>query len=255
MATDHPPLKRSLFGYRKRTVHELLSDRETMAREAEERSRALEQELARVRDQVERELAPPPDAPGGQVATPPAQVSVDLPTEALDLIRTAGESVERIADIAAESGRRQSQEADRLRDDLRNEVGRLTAWQGAVQSAVRSLRASIDEAQARIDAVPGRIRDALTPLDEAVRSLDSSLDALSGAGEPLPPEPSPDRATEDSSGAGSPVDSRDQAAAQPGDEADAAAEAEEGAGAEAEGGAPRSPERLGDAWSARAAWL
>jgi hypothetical protein len=279
MATDPPTLKRALFGYRRRTVRRLLADREIMAhhaeerlRLAEERAQELEQQLARTREEE------PPPTPGladvGRLE--------DILGRDLAVLRTAGEAAERIAALAAEAGKRQIEEAEQLRGDLRDQLDRLAAWQSTLEPAVRSLRESVEEARSRIQAVPELIREALTPLDEAVRSLDASLESLAAAAPPIqspmgaptsalpdaPPEAAPDAPVTEGAQAQNAEDA--DVIPQPAvglvvvPDPGSAGETPDGQGspdgpvpAEGEGPEEASPGRasLGDAWSARARWL
>jgi len=74
---------------------------------------------------------------------------------------------------------------DSLRSDIEAERERLMEWRREAQAAISGLHSDIDVAHRAIDAMPERIREALTPAAEAMSAVGARMVSLTGM--PLPP--------------------------------------------------------------------
>jgi DNA repair exonuclease SbcCD ATPase subunit len=205
--TEPPALSRSLFGYRRRAVDQIILDREIMLRQsdakiqaAESRAAELEDEIAKLREQNEAHLdaigqlrneledvrarlaeVPPPP--------PPPDLSRQITSEFLAdeltrVLSSAEETAKRIVERARHSTEQQIEEADRVWREAQAQIGRFATWRDRVEPAVRSAQARIDDVRQRIEDVPAQIRAALAPLADAVGGLDVDLAQVTAVSTP-----------------------------------------------------------------------
>jgi hypothetical protein len=161
---------RRLFGGRRDEgpdpeVEERMSAAEERAQSAESRIGDLQAELAFYGDAV-RSLKGELETMAERVVSRVAPQVVELEARAAETnaIRTA---------------------VDSLRADIEAERERLMQWRREAQAAISGLNADIDVAHRAIDAMPERIREALTPAAEAMSAVGARMVSL--AAMPLPP--------------------------------------------------------------------
>ncbi len=196
MSTQPPRLRRRLLGYSPQAVHQVLTSWDAMIRRANGRTRTAEErmagfhtELAQARELVSRKeqeiqtlrqqmrsLNEQTERSRRQ-ATESArrgELTAKLVAEELaTLLRAAEESAGRIIDRARSSTEERVAEVERLWSDVGAHMARFAAWHEQVEPVIRSAQSKLQEAEARIEEVPERIRDALTPIFksfDAVRS-------------------------------------------------------------------------------------
>lgn len=190
--TDQPPsMNRGLFGVRRSAVHQMISDRDVMLRQAEGRVRAAESKVARLESEaaalqeaharLQQELS----ALRSGADTGSSEVTSRFVNEELGTILAAAEeSATRIVERARASTQQQVAEAERVWREAKAQVSQFAAWRDQVDPVLRSAQAKIDDVRARIEEVPDQIRDALAPLAESVASLDGDLAEVTGTATP-----------------------------------------------------------------------
>jgi chromosome segregation ATPase len=188
MSEQPPALGKGLFGYRRKAVNQLLSDRDVMLRQAEGRVRAAEAKVA----QLENDLAAAQRSESqanqtaeqaAAAASSQAEVTTRFLNEELATILSAAEeAATRIVERARASSQEQVAEAHRIWGETQSQISRFAEWRERIDPVLRSAQAKIEEVRGRIEEVPDQIRQALSPLAEAVASLDSGLARVSGAG-------------------------------------------------------------------------
>jgi chromosome segregation ATPase len=189
---DQPQsMNRSLFGVRRSAVHQMISDRDVMLRQAEGRVRAAESKVAR----LESEAAALQEANArlqqdlGALRSGADQGSSDVTSRFVNeelgtILAAAEESATRIVERARASTQQQVAEAERVWREAQAQVSQFAAWRDQVDPVLRAAQAKIDDVRARIEEVPDQIRDALAPLAESVASLDGDLAEVTGADTP-----------------------------------------------------------------------
>lgn len=186
---DQPPsMNRGLFGVRRSAVHQMISDRDVMLRQAEGRVRAAESKVARLESEaaalqeanarLQQELgALRSGAEQGSSEVTSRFVNEELGT----ILAAAEESATRIVERARASTQQQVAEAERVWRETQSQVSRFAVWRDQIDPVLRAAQAKIDEVRARIEEVPDQIREALAPLAESVASLDGDLAEVTGA--------------------------------------------------------------------------
>jgi cell division septum initiation protein DivIVA len=207
-------IRRSLFGYRRSAVHELLLECDYTQRRAESNILAAEAKIADLQSELgemEREIAGRDE----QLAALQAEVarledrSTDggplfVTDEVASILTAAHDAAARIVERARSVSERMY-ETSRREEGVRADATRLAAWREAAVPVIRSARASMDGIRADLEHVAQRITDALTPLeglaaiDDAVIALEEPtiVDELDESGDKLDGvrliEPRPDR--------------------------------------------------------------
>lgn len=189
MSEQPPALGKGLFGYSRKAVNQLLSDRDVMLRQAEGRVRAAEAKVTQLESDLaalqrsateSTQEADHPDSSGGPSQT---EVTTRFLNEELATILTAAEeSATRIVERARASSQGQMAEANRVWRETQSEVARFAEWRDRIDPVLRAAQTQIDEVRDRIEEVPSHIRQALGPLAEAVASLDTDLAVVGGPG-------------------------------------------------------------------------
>jgi chromosome segregation ATPase len=207
---DAPSLRRGVFGYSRKSVQELIADKDVTiirlsreARDADARMAELAAELERTRheisaqaelaaelertrrdisdkveqieaaeqttDELRRELEAIRAARDEQTAIAGSPSTAEEITEILDATDRA---LSRLVDGARRSAERELRETERARDELREEIDRLSEWRDRLIPLTEEVRRSLDDAQAQTSALAAR----LTELERAA----------AGPGEPTP---------------------------------------------------------------------
>jgi hypothetical protein len=188
MSEQPPALSKGLFGYRRSSVNQLLSDRDVMLRQAEGRVKASEAKASR----LESEMASLQESHAmlQRQLEGLSSVQGDVTTRFLNeelatILAAAEESAIRIVERARASTQQQVAEAERVWREAQTQVSRFNEWRDRVDPALRDAQVKIEEVRDRIEEVPNQIRLALAPLADAVASLNGDLSEVSGA--PVPP--------------------------------------------------------------------
>lgn len=215
MSEQLPSMNRRLFGIRRSSVNQMISDRDVMLRQAEGRVLAAEAKVARLESEVgalqeanarlqEEIEAIRGGGDGGATSSSPDVTTRFLNEELGTVLAAAEESASRIVDRARASTQQQVAEAERVWRETQTQVSKFAAWRDEVDPALRAAQAKIDEVRGRIEAVPDQIREALAPLAESVASLDGDLAEVAAAtGPPVlsaPPGHEPETITEAADG-------------------------------------------------------
>lgn len=205
---DAPTLRRGFFGYSRKSVRGLLSEREVAltrasveardsearatelaaeldraSREAsglEETRNALRSELADERDRVrilEEAIAARalPTAPGG----PPTS------QELIEILDAAERSLTRLTDAARRNAEHELDETQGAREELHAEIERLTAWRERMIPLVEAVRKSIDEANATTAALVGGLSQLVELPSPSATAEEAESPATEPATEPL----------------------------------------------------------------------
>jgi phage shock protein A len=191
MSDQSPSMNRGLFGVRRSAVHQMISDRDVMLRQAEGRVRAAESKVARLEGDVaalqetiarlQQEL----EALRSGSAHGSSEVTSRFVNEELGTILAAAEeSASRIVERARASTQQQVAEAERVWREAQAQVSQFATWRDQVEPVLRAAQAKIDDVRARIEEVPDQIREALAPLAESVASLDGDLAEVTGTATP-----------------------------------------------------------------------
>jgi hypothetical protein len=179
-------IRRSLFGYRRSAVHELLLECDYTQRRAESHILAAEAKIAELQSElgdIEREIA----GRDQQLATLQAEVArlEDRTTdggpsfvtdEVASILTAAHDAAARIVERARSVSERMY-ESNRREEGVRADATRLAAWREEALPVIRSARASMDAIRADLEHVTQRITDALTPL-EGLAAIDDVVIAV-----------------------------------------------------------------------------
>lgn len=219
MNADGSKLRMGFFGYRRAVVEQILEDRASMVRMAEDRVRRaesrvqelegdldsmkthnarLEEQLSRFGDRldsltarVEESIEPvivepvPSDTPEQPTAhadiVPPEQSNASLlMAEELTSILMAGqEAAARMIERARDEAQRQIVEANRLLGDVHTGVRQFASWREDVQPVIVRVQGLVDIVRSHIAQTPERVQHALAPLAEAMLGVDTELLELS----------------------------------------------------------------------------
>jgi hypothetical protein len=97
-------------------------------------------------------------------------------------MKVAEESAARIIERAWEATRAQISEVDRLWREVQAEIVRFAAWRQHIDPLIGAVQGYIDEAaRARLDEVPRRIQEALSPAAEALAAVDAGMSEFAQA--------------------------------------------------------------------------
>jgi type IV secretory pathway VirJ component len=168
-------IKRSLFGYRRSAVHELLLESDYMQRKAESDILAAEAKVAELQsdlDAMNREVARRDDdlrSLEAEVARLEDHATEGGPLYVTDEVRSilaaAHEAAARIVSRARSVSER-IQLANSRDHRLQADVARLAAWREEALPVIRSVRSSVEGVRSQIDGAAQRLADALAPLQE-----------------------------------------------------------------------------------------
>jgi hypothetical protein len=95
--------------------------------------------------------------------------------ELANVVKAAEESATKIIERAWESTRTQISQVDRLWREVQAEIIRFAAWRQHVDPMIETMQKFIEEARARIEDVPPRIQEALSPAVEAMARVDEGM--------------------------------------------------------------------------------
>jgi chromosome segregation ATPase len=167
-----PSLRRGLFGYSRKSVREVVADREFTAIRADKDARAAEEEIARLRSELEsaRREASELEARNRDLASQlkdsaerfraVERSSSPSTTEGLtDVLHAAERALARLTDAARRSAEEELGETERARDALRTEIEQLAEWRGGVAPLAEAVRRAIDEASAATAALASRLSE------------------------------------------------------------------------------------------------
>ena len=198
MSNQPSDIGRALFGYRRSSVNQAISDRDMMlrqsenrAREAEARSAEMEERLTALQREIGEQQLRLADRDRHvvelrehidrliqqQLEAPPTTETVG--EEVARLLRTAEESATRIVEQARTSTARDTAEAQRRWRELRISLERYAGWRGRVDPQLADLHARMADLRLRITEIPDRLRGAFAPLAEASAATEAGLLALS----------------------------------------------------------------------------
>ncbi len=190
-----PPPRRGLFGYRKRAVEEYVAHREALLRERDQRIHEAEARAADLHvnlaqreqaiDQLKQEIDSVGTDPRESSHEYAARLTATFMTEELQKVLGAAQlAATRIIERADLTTQERLNEAEQLWREVEAQVSALASWEHAVRPASDSARGTIASAQARIDEVPERIRDALTPMADAIAHVQAQIAELARLASP-----------------------------------------------------------------------
>jgi len=202
-----PDLERSLFGYSRKSVERLVSDRaNAFARAAEEaraaraRIQELEQEIRdqaslRVRladlEAVNRELVSDLEAASARIreleerqAAEDAQATLSTAEGLGNVLEATEQALARLFEDAGTIAEKRLRETERAGEQLREEIQQLTAWRQRVIPLADTIRRGIDEARMQVTAAADGIRAAAAPAMGAMEALEGRLRELAETAAP-----------------------------------------------------------------------
>jgi hypothetical protein len=100
------------------------------------------------------------------------------------VLRSARESAADLMERAKRSSEQQVEDTRRLWEDAQREVDRMSAWRALVEPLVATANEKVQLIQQAVAEVPGRVADALSPVNEALTEMDQIMDALTHALQP-----------------------------------------------------------------------
>jgi chromosome segregation ATPase len=174
---------------------------ELAAAKDELRMKALEtwttdQENTKLRDELSalkkeqllrRDVEPRDDVGSDQPAQQdPAQDDPVAKLVAREMSNVLDSAVTDVVQQVRRSSVEQLEEAESLRRETRAELERLAAFRRATSPLISSVQVGIQRAHARIEELPNRVADALTPLTE---SLDALVEPISGLADVISSDP------------------------------------------------------------------
>jgi cell division septum initiation protein DivIVA len=209
-------LRRRLFGFNAQQVQTLLADREVALTGALQRGEAMERELADARQQLqaaerqvqevqaravaaeqrlqslEAELASSREqlAQASEQAAPAAPGKLTDPLMGLlvhglaPIIDSARESAAAMLEEATKLSEQRVGEAEDVMRMLREQGRSMSSWWHGVHGMVEPMVSTLDQARARMDEVPARVQQALTPLGELMGAVKDQLEVLAKVSEP-----------------------------------------------------------------------
>src|SRR5207247_217602 len=122
------------------------------------RESTLDELNRKLADFQEREAQPHPEPEPQEKPLTPGFMSEELSK----VITAAEESTTQILSRARASTRDQIMEADRLWREVQSEVVRFAGWRERAERSASAVQAAMEQARAEIEAVPERIRGALS---------------------------------------------------------------------------------------------
>ena len=167
-----------LFRFRRSAIDRIVADRELMVRQAESRAEEAEK---RLRD-LERELrrlrngnGTVPKAEGGEAGV--EQAPRELVEALTAAIMSAAEAT------ARPTGGGDGTEADDLRREVLDKIGRVQPWTGD-NLALAEARARLQEVRDALRVLPHRLEEAFRPLARSLREAEEGLSELDPDPEP-----------------------------------------------------------------------
>lgn len=200
---EAPKLKRSLFGYSRKSVRALLAEREAMVIKGSQDRRAVEEKvggLAAELDQARVEA--------GELRTRTHDLEVQLKesserfrvverssspstSEGLtEVLQAAERALGRLTETARRNAEQELGQTEREREDLQKEIDRLAAWRARMAPLSETVPRSIEDVRREASAIAGRLREAMGPVTDAMDVLAARLSDLAEA-PPAPAEARP----------------------------------------------------------------
>lgn len=205
---DESDLERGLFGYSRKSVRQLVADREAAfgkaieeVRTASARVAQLEEELG-TRGPIERgtrelearnrKLGSELDAASRRIRELEEQQAAvaeapTIPSTAQglgDVLEATEQALAQLFDDAGMIAEKRLRDSERARDELRTEIEQLAEWRRRVLPLADAVRRSIDEARTQVAAADERLRSAVAPATNAMQALEGRLAELADASAP-----------------------------------------------------------------------
>jgi chromosome segregation ATPase len=174
------------MGYSRKSVREVLTDRDVMvvrasreAREAEARVAELSAELERAgRDAAEqksriRDLEAKLEEATERFRAVERSESPSTTEGLTDVLHAAERALARLTEAARRNAEHELGETERVHEELRAEIDDLTTWRDRVVPLIEGVRRAIEDAGGQVTSIGDRLREVVIPAM-------SSLDALAG---------------------------------------------------------------------------
>jgi Anti-sigma-K factor rskA len=190
-------LRRLPFGYGRRSVDEYLRQQEALLRERERILHETQTKMAELQTEIQQReraldrltheidsIGVDPQESSHDYAS---RLTATLMTEELQkVLGAAQEAATRIIERADLSTQERLQEAEELWGEVESQLSTLTTWREVMSPLNESTQKTIDFAQAQIDDVPGRIREALLPMADAIADVQAQIAELARVASPPP---------------------------------------------------------------------
>ncbi|HMC36612.1 MAG TPA: hypothetical protein VKK30_01960 [Actinomycetota bacterium] len=196
-----PEMGTGLFGYRKSAVHQMIGDRDTMLRRANERVRQAEARAADLDSQLAG-LAEQQGRKDEQIKRLRAQVE-ELSNRSTETegrwqeLQTEADGRRRQLETEIEERRRQVEaEADRQRRELETaaegvrqklegrkqqveaQAEQVAGWRTRLLTRARSVQKTVGDLQTATEELPGRVEQAFRPMTETIASMQQRIERL-----------------------------------------------------------------------------
>jgi DNA polymerase III gamma/tau subunit len=201
MSNPSPKLPRKVLGYDPAAVDEVIAERDSMLSLAERRIRSAEAQVAKLEQQLkageevlaqlqQRESSAADAAAAAKESPQPEEMTQeDVHKELSKVVTTAEASTAQIIQ-AWSSTRDQIMQADSLWKSVQEEIVRFASWREDVEPIMTMVQRYIAEARQRIDEVPQRVGEALSPAADAMAAVAAGMMEFAKASAmPLLPNP------------------------------------------------------------------
>lgn len=189
-------LRRSLFGYSRKSVRSIVDESEVAianasneAREGQLRVRKLTRELEQARIELDdlrarnRDLDNQLKEAAERFRVLEQSSSPSSSEGMTEVLHAAERALSRLTDAARAKAEQELGDTERVRSELLAEIDRLSAWRGRMAPLAESIPSSIDEVRRETAAMTGRLREAIAPAADAMETLSSRLSQLAGTPE------------------------------------------------------------------------
>ena len=167
-----PTLKRGFFGYSRKSVREVVADRDVASIRASKDARDSDEKIVRLqaelevarRDAVEfearnRDLASQLKDSAERFRAVERSSSPSTTEGLTDVLHAAERALARLTDAARRSAEEELGETERARDELRAEIEQLGAWRDRMAPMTVAVRRSIEEARVATATLAGRLSE------------------------------------------------------------------------------------------------
>jgi septation ring formation regulator EzrA len=188
---ETPRLRRSLFGYSRKSVRVVLTEREATAIKASADAREAQNQVHELSSRLEESRR---DTAELQARTRDLDAKLKEATERFrvldqssspstsegltEVLHAAERALGRLTESARRNAEQELELTERQRDDVRTDIDRLVAWRERTLPLAESVPDAIEEVRREASAAAARLREALGPLTESMDVLSGRLSEL-----------------------------------------------------------------------------
>ena len=104
--------------------------------------------------------------------------------EVTRIIAAAQESAERIVETARQTGRHHTVDAERMWQEVQDELARFVSWWEQLQPMLASMHSQMEAARGKLGELGDRVREALSPILQAMIDVDGHIARASDRARP-----------------------------------------------------------------------